>query len=46
MVAATSGTSIGLTLLIAFLQDEYPGALPKQRAELVDFDRMTARAAE
>lgn len=32
--------------LIAFLQDEYPGALPKQRAELVEFDRMTARAAE
>lgn len=32
--------------LIEFLQDEYPGALPKQRAELVEFDRMTVRAAE
>ena len=31
--------------LIAFLQDEYPGALPKQRAELVEIDRMTAGAA-
>jgi hypothetical protein len=30
--------------LIAFLQDEYP--LPKQRAEPVAFDKMTARAAE
>jgi len=32
--------------LIAFLQNEHPGALPKQRAELVEFERMTARAAE
>ncbi len=32
--------------LIEFLQDEYPGALPKQRAELVELDRMTVRAAE
>lgn len=31
--------------LIAFLQDEYPGALPKQRAQVVDFERMAARAA-
>ncbi|WP_422017496.1 mechanosensitive ion channel family protein [Reyranella sp.] len=32
--------------LIVFLQEEYPGALPKQRAELVEFNRMTAQAAE
>ena len=32
--------------LIVFLQEEYPGALPKQRAELVEFNRMTAKAAE
>lgn len=28
--------------LIAFLQARYPGALPKQRAELVDFERIAA----
>lgn len=32
--------------LIVFLQEEYPGALPKQRAELVEFNRMTSQAAE
>ena len=31
--------------MIAFLQNEYPGALPKQRAQVVDFERMAARAA-
>ncbi|TBR30737.1 MAG: mechanosensitive ion channel, partial [Reyranella sp.] len=31
--------------LIAFLQDAYPGALPKQRAQVVDFERMAAKAA-
>lgn len=28
--------------LIAFLQERYPGALPKQRAELVDVERLAA----
>jgi small-conductance mechanosensitive channel len=30
--------------LVAFLQNEYPAALPKQRAELVEFERIAARA--
>jgi small-conductance mechanosensitive channel len=28
--------------LIAFLQDRFPSALPKQRAELIDFERLVA----
>ncbi len=31
--------------LIAFLQEEFPTALPKQRAELVEFERLAGRAA-
>jgi small-conductance mechanosensitive channel len=30
--------------LIAFLQEQYPAALPKQRAELVEFERVAASA--
>lgn len=30
--------------LIVFLQEAYPAALPKQRAEVVDFERRGARA--
>jgi hypothetical protein len=32
--------------LILFLQQEYPGALPKQRAELVDLGRRRAAAPQ
>lgn len=31
--------------LIAFLQEEFPSALPKQRAELVELERLAGRAA-
>lgn len=31
--------------LVAFLQDQYPAALPKQRAELVEFERFAGRNA-
>jgi small-conductance mechanosensitive channel len=31
--------------LVAFLQEQYPAALPKQRAELVDYERLARQAS-